>query len=48
MKFSVDIFQMPKKEFGFKRENIKVIRIKLNMFINDLNKMFKLQLFKAL
>ena len=35
MKF---LFQMPKREFRFSGERIKVIRVKRNTFINDLKK----------
>ena len=36
MKFLDTLFQMPKREFGLRWEKIKVIRVKRNIFINDL------------
>ena len=36
VKFLDTLFQMPKREFGFSGEKIKIIRVKWNAFINQL------------
>ena len=36
MKILDTLFQMPEREFGLRREKIKVIRVKQIIFINDL------------